>query len=145
MVLEFGLLKSDLFPSSDAAGEGLTPDIPEAIRNESGDYCLIKTGNFTGDGSRSQAIVGIGFTPIEVRIWLRGLSNADAQIIFVKSEVDQVTKCVRILAGNISCRTTKILSLDSDGFTVDDSGTNIAPNKNAEAYNFQVLGIKSVV
>lgn len=34
MVLEFGLLKTNLFPASDAAGEGMTSNTDETIRKE---------------------------------------------------------------------------------------------------------------
>ena len=43
MVLEFGLLNSELFPASDAAGEGLNAEMQEQLRQEDG-YGVVPIG-----------------------------------------------------------------------------------------------------
>ena len=56
MVLEFGLLKSDLFPSSEAAGEGFNPDTQAALLNEIGQVARVLFTDSTAT-SRSNSTV----------------------------------------------------------------------------------------
>ena len=99
----------------------------------------IATGNYSGDGTIDQGITGIGFQPKMVQIWYRGLAHATVNIIWFKSDQDQGTKCIQ-LGTDIKTREGKIITLDADGFSVDDQGTDAAPNKNGEDYNFIAWG-----
>ena len=42
--------------------------------------------------------------------------------------------------GVTETRTNAIIALGSDGFTVDDAGSDGHPNKNSQVYNYWALG-----
>jgi len=105
----------------------------------------VKTGTYTGDGSTSHAITGVGFTPKLVMIWEHKTSAA------------YTTSTTRIagMYGDLSFRhffedegtdnphglsSNKIISLDADGFTVDDGGADNDPNTNNTVYDYIAFG-----
>lgn len=102
----------------------------------------IATGNYTGNGAATQAIVGVGFQPISLIIY---------------ANVDSVNRCIgfKIAQDGNFChiyRTTSlgyiydvsgdhIISLDADGFTVGDgTGEVNAFNINARVYTYIAFG-----
>ena len=83
----------------------------------------IKTGSYTGDGSASQAITGIGFQPDVVLIKRSGASNG---VIRSSTVAGNLTKDVFASAAMFA---GGILSLGADGFTVGpDARVNTAAN-----------------
>jgi len=104
--------------------------------------CKIKTGTYTGDGTESQAITGVGFRPKYVAIWIQP-GGPSVQSFFEK--VDQFLVDLSFMhfvwAGQEHIfQLNALISLDADGFTVDDAGTDSDPNKNAQVYVYLALG-----
>jgi len=102
--------------------------------------CRIKLGTYTGDGSSAQAITGVGFTPKYVLI-------AEQETV-TGTEIGLISKNDQ-LAGDgafwdVGSETkfyvNMIESIDSDGFTVNDYGVDIRPNKNGQVYTYLALG-----
>lgn len=107
----------------------------------------IKTGTYTGDGATSQAITGVGFKPKYVRLWER--TTTDGSGIWFGETTEQIIDD-NAAGGSISYeatwsnagqfRTNEIISLDTDGFTVDDDGADAHPNKNSSTYSYIAIG-----
>lgn len=112
------------------------------LYSEGDQLAKIKTGTYTGDGSTGQAITGIGFTPQFIAIVDHPDSDYGRQI-WIKLNQSWADYAVRIsgIAG-FECysRTSGINSLDADGFTVDDNGSDDHPNKNGQVYDYIILG-----
>lgn len=109
-------------------------------------HARVKTGNYTGDGALSQAITGIGFKPVYVRVWEE---NAQGVAIVISETTDTlVDNNAAGFAANFAdfngvgnfYQFNKIISLDADGFTVDDAGADAAPNTNSQVYSFLAIG-----
>jgi hypothetical protein len=108
----------------------------------------IATGTYTGDGATSQAITGVGFQPKYVLISKRqtsGANYADREVVFTTDViVDDSASGMAIQIANASNTTqgveNAIISLDADGFTVDDSGADADPNANTIVYNYLAIG-----
>ena len=97
----------------------------------------VATGTYTGDGTTDQNITGIGFQPDVVFI------NADVlasglEFFYVTSNFD-VGESENWGGGNNQIIADKIISLDADGFSVDDAAGDAAPNKNNEVYFYFAL------
>lgn len=108
---------------------------------------LIATGSYTGDGTTSLAITGVGFTPNYLRIWVRKTSGGLITQIFETTDtiIDDNASGMAInyddTANQHESAINAIISLDSDGFTVDDAGSDSHPNKSGEVYNFVAMGV----
>lgn len=110
--------------------------------------CHIATGTYTGDGATSQGITGLGFQPKFVLITERKTTDNSS----LRFEADLFTTDVIVddnAAGGAITNTSDlharfmtdaIISLDADGFSVDDDGADNDPNTNAIVYNFLALG-----
>ena len=119
----------------------VTRNIPvDAFGNEMTNICRIKTGTYTGDGSTSYAVTGIGFLPKYVRIWLDG-NAAVSTPVYEKSTEHNTTMAVLDLDADTDTVDNAVIALGGDGFTVDDAGTDAHPNKNAQAYCYLCLGV----
>jgi len=106
----------------------------------------IKTGTYTGDGTTSQAITGIGFPPKVVYIF-RDFGDVDAGIAYHIRTTDFPADRAQVLfqtgyGGTAAAYwvADRLISLDSDGFTVDDGGADYDPNKNGQSYIYVALG-----
>lgn len=104
--------------------------------------CRIATGQYTGDGTLSQVITGIGFLPKFVFIHERKGLPEGTQLLSCYTIDSMVAGwAVHIAgAGTQSVFINSIDSLDADGFTVDDHGTDWLPNKLGQVYEFYCLG-----
>lgn len=102
------------------------------------------TGTYTGDGSTSKAVTGVGFRPKYLKIAQRRTSAGSAVVVFETWDVindDNVAGgALYHVSGAISFETDAIVSLDADGFTVDDAGSDSAPNANGAQYNWIAFG-----
>ncbi len=112
---------------------------------------LFATGSYTGDGTTSQGITGIGFLPKWVWITQKVVTQAlseDRGIIFTTNVIiDDNAGFTSINFDNGSglpeYHLGLINSLDADGFTVDDVGGDSHPNKNSQVYNY--IAVRSLV
>lgn len=105
----------------------------------------IKTGTYTGDGTVSLAITGIGFQPKYLKIWEQEVVDNSTVYTFETSDV-----IIDDIAGGASIRKSdtdtfrhkdnRIKSLDADGFTVSDDSIDAHPNKNTRVYNYLAIG-----
>ena len=106
----------------------------------------IKTGTYTGDGAVSQAITGVGFRPKYVRIWQRQTIAGTLIITYETTDtiIDDHANGGSVYNGasgaNQQLAQNAIISLDADGFTVDDAGLDYDPNKNGQVYNYMAMG-----
>ncbi len=123
---------------------------PQRIKQaiDAGSQANIATGSYTGDGTTSQAITGVGFTVKEVQIWFRETTPANT---LVTSKVVMTTDVIidddasggSIQEGGAAAdafQDDQINALGSDGFTVDDNAIDDHPNANLVVYNFRCLG-----
>ncbi len=106
------------------------------VDSDRSSLALAKTGTYTGNGSTGQAITGIGFAPKYVAIWIHPVS-ATAQKY---EKVDQSWGDYAINVFGHAAALNLINTLDADGFTVDDAGTDAHPNKNNQVYDYLVIG-----
>jgi len=102
-------------------------------------YCRIATGTYTGDGTIAKAITGVGFQ--SKVIWISHLDNASGAIMGVYWKMNLHTTDYADLhnASGDNNYDDKI-TIDVDGFTVDDNGSDTDPNKNGEVYYYICLG-----
>jgi len=100
------------------------------------------TGTYTGDGTTSQAITGVGFPPKYVRVWVSVTSNATGTSPYATTDsfVDNNADGLAWEEDSGTSRTNRIISLDDDGFTVDDGGSDLDPNANGTTYEYLCLG-----
>jgi len=109
----------------------------------------IATGTYTGDGSTSQAITGVGFTVKWVWITERKTSDGNTfaikELVFTSDVIiDDIGTggAITLITGSGDHRMADngIIALGSDGFTVDDAGGDADPNTNGVVYNYMALG-----
>jgi len=120
------------------------PALADHTHNGGGSSNLF-TGTYTGDGTTSKAITGVGFQPIYVKIWERLSADGNSGFIFETTDtiiddyIDGQSWVHSSSTGHFT-NTEKILSLDSDGFTVSDKSLDADPNKDTIVYNFLCIG-----
>jgi len=106
---------------------------------------LVATGTYTGDGSTSLAITGLGFAPKYVKVTVRRTGDGAATGIFetwdtVNDNNASGGGLEHITAGTHTFQTGYFRSLDSDGFTVGDSGNDNDPNASGVQYDWIAWG-----
>lgn len=103
----------------------------------------IKTGTYTGDGTTAQGITGVGFSPKYVRVWERITTEGVIDVFETTPDIiDDNAAGVSIWYSTIGVQVylRAIISLDADGFTVDDKGANFHPNSDGQIYNYLAFG-----
>ena len=103
-----------------------------------GSTCRIKTGTYTGDGTTGQAITGVGFQLKYVYIF-PAITSQTAQNSMFKTDQFGIY-AIWETPSSFYSYDNRIVSLDSDGFTVDDDGLNSFPNASGVTYNYLALG-----
>ena len=106
----------------------------------------VATGSYTGDGSTSQAITGLGFQPKV--LWITPRETVDSTSVTMVWTTDVIIDdnasggAIDIQGGSAthSFDIDKIIALGADGFTVDDGGADERPNANGVVYNYWALG-----
>ena len=99
-----------------------------------------KTGTYIGDGTTSLEIIGVGFEPKYLKIWQRRtMNNLIVNIFETTSNIVNDNADGGAINGSGRFKTNAIISLDSDGFKVDDGGTNAHPNQDGEVYNYLAI------
>ena len=96
-------------------------------------FCRIKTGSYTGDGTLSKAITGVGFSPKYLLIWVHPLSAGDEDLW---QKVDRSWGDYAFYPRGGAFYADRVNSLDSDGFTVDDNNANNHPNALDIVYDY---------
>jgi hypothetical protein len=100
------------------------------------------TGTYTGDGATSQAITGVGIQVKYLIISPVGTDEAAAVVIWTSDTIiDDDAQGFAILedpsnSNEHSYADNAIIALGSDGFTVDDAGSDSHPNKASTTYNY---------
>lgn len=100
------------------------------------------SGSYTGNGAASRAITGVGFSPLKVKIYEIPAAAGTAEI-FEKCDIHAGAFCHfhLVTAGNEHYYVEdRIISLDADGFTIGDAGTDSHPNKNLANYIWYCQG-----
>lgn len=100
----------------------------------------IKNGTYTGDGTTSQAITGVGFQAILLIIQTHDTIDTTAaytQTKMANMPTDGTLYTSAILHGFY---TNMIKSIDADGFTVSDYGADLSPNKNGQVHDYIAFG-----
>jgi hypothetical protein len=120
--------------------DGANDSLKDSLGNQILRYT---TGTYTGDGATSLAVTGVGFKPRYVRVWQR--STSDGTSITINETTDTIIddngsgmSAQIVSAATVEANT--IISLDSDGFTVDDAGADAHPNTNGQVYNYLAIG-----
>lgn len=93
----------------------------------------LKTGTYTGDGTEGQGITGVGFQPKFVIIFQDPASGAGGRVM-AKMDQSWGTDAIGVHSGTIYAN--HLLSLDADGFTVDDAAADEFPNQNGINYDY---------
>lgn len=105
-----------------------------------------KTGTYTGDGSTSMAITGVGFTPKFLLIWLAGTDGGTMAAIIFTSDTFMALDAQGLVvfmnqgSGDFNVADNRVIALGSDGFTVSDDGTDLHPNKASQGYHYVAWG-----
>ena len=125
----------------------MTPLRVQQLVGASTTFAKIATGTYTGDDSTDQGISGLGFQPKLVWITLR--VTTDGTSLGVKDQVwtsdviiddNAAGQVVRIDASSVAFQHNAIITLDADGFSVDDAGGNQDPNASGVVYNYWAIG-----
>lgn len=103
-----------------------------------GEGCRFATGTYTGDGTLSQAITRIGFTPRLVHVIPQFSADTLNRPSCLKIDQHTADMCLADLFR--SHYDNMLNSLDSDGFTVDDNATDADPNTLGQVYIYWALG-----
>lgn len=114
--------------------------------SDGADSCKIASGTYTGDGALSQAITGIGFTVLVVWIMIStgvlGAKTVGEFLMSTNTLVDNDAAGIAFSPKNNDLIKDKIIALGTDGFTVDDDGSDSGPNQNSQVYDFYALGVE---
>lgn len=110
--------------------------------------CRIATGQYTGDGTVAQAIIGLGFRPRWVRVYQHtAVENGQDFPDFEKLDQFGGEMCWAEWNSGLGASPmsgcyldNRLISLDADGFTVDDDDSDSHPNKLGETYDYLALG-----
>ncbi len=104
------------------------------------------SGTYTGDGTTSMPVTGIGFKPKYLKIWTRETIDGTNITAFETTDViidDNAEGGAYRIPGALddihSFETNRIISLDADGFTVDDAGKDFHPNTLGRVYNYLAI------
>jgi len=95
-----------------------------------------KTGSYTGDGEIDQNITGLGFAPGIVMIW----TEDTAARHYVRLTGSAAGTCYFVDGpggeDHGGVRANSVITLDADGFSVDDAAGDGDPNTNSKNYLF---------
>lgn len=102
----------------------------------------IITGTYTGDGAASNGITGVGGTPEYLKIITIVTDGNNAETFETTTDLvaeDPQGLALVDIGTNILCYDNRIISLDSDGFTVGDDGADEHPNKIGQDYAYVAI------
>ena len=100
-------------------------------------------GSYTGDGELAN-VISLPFRPVLVLVFAQATSaGVTTMHIATPSIVDDISStgaAIELDSSAVDVVENAITSLSSDGFTVDDAGSNSHPNKSGQVYNFVAFG-----
>lgn len=102
--------------------------------------CRIATGTYTGDGTLAQAITGVGFQPKVVMVAKHDVAESGIGTIVLLMKSDTMAGDLSVYFRGDQSLDNRLISLDADGFTVDDDNGDFHPNKNAQLYDYIAWG-----
>jgi len=103
--------------------------------NKSSDY--FNTKLYTGDGSTSHAITGVGFEPSMV--WCKNRDGTNSH--FITDQVRGATKVIHTDTNQVEGTWTNgLISFDSDGFTQSNSGAGNENGQGIVSWNWKANG-----
>jgi len=114
-------------------------EITYADVNATEQFCRINSGQYTGDGAVSQGITGVGFSPKMVWVWRHSAGAAADKPHYVCMDQYAVGFAWQCYSTD-DIKADTIISLDADGFTVDDAGVDADPNSNGATYDYLCIG-----
>ena len=101
---------------------------------------VLVIGTYTGDGTESHAITGLGGKPKYLQIWCHpSVQETSPKFEKIDHNWGVYSFYHAPETGNHWMLSAGIISLDDDGFTVSDAGTDSVPNKNGEVYDFKAI------
>lgn len=106
----------------------------------------IVTGTYTGDGSTSQAITGLGITPKYVKIWDRVATPGNMDYIYettpeILDDDASAMSIINIDGTAYQFQDDKIIAFGVGSFTVDDDGSDAGPNSDGFSFNYIAIGV----
>ncbi|KKL11295.1 hypothetical protein LCGC14_2547220, partial [marine sediment metagenome] len=102
------------------------------------------TGTYTGDGTTSQEITGLGITPRFVQIVRRETATSQTSEIIYSTDTivdDNAAGMAITVVSSAITRIDSIIAMASGSFTVDDAGADENPNSNGITYNYIAFGV----
>jgi len=140
-----GLPEKDIFACRNATKDADKTTIDSIITSLLLPSTRIKTETYIGDGTTSNGVTGAGFQPEYLKIWREKTADLDPVQLFetTKEIMDDNPEggcIVHLTTGEHQFHTNKIISLDADGFTVDDDELEENPNKLGIRYNYLAIG-----
>lgn len=110
---------------------------------------VMATGSYTGNGTTSQSVTGVGFQPKYVKIWVRNTGSGFEDMTSWETTdtiVDDNASGMAVQhppTGGVYHQSSpnRIISLNADGFTVDDGTTDAHPNMSGQVYNYLAMGV----
>jgi hypothetical protein len=98
-------------------------------------------GSYTGDGTTSMAVTGLGITPEAV--WIFANDNVANAAVFHYTTTQMLATSVKSVESTPSAQSyvqNGIIAFGSGSFTVDDNGDDGHPNKNGNVYFYIAWG-----
>jgi len=141
--LFFGFSERDIIACRNNIKDADKTTIDNVINSQLSPSVQLKTGIYTGDGTTSIGVTGIGFSPKYLIIWEQSTVDATSIAIWETTDViiDDLTDGAAIDLGGATpvVRDNHIISLDVDGFTVDDNALDEHPNKLNTVYSYLAI------
>jgi hypothetical protein len=154
---DIGQISADLLPDSDDSrdlgssskewkdlyvdGTAYIDALADGVTLGGDAICKIKTGTYTGDGTISQSITGVGFAPLAVYIHAVVAAGGPYEDLWSKwANTSGSLAWVLGADGNHYLVDNGLISLDADGFTVDDGANDGYPNTNLQVFEYLALG-----
>jgi len=106
---------------------------------------VIKSGTYTGDTGTTQAITGVGFTPIFLTVMEYASDGGDCNVVttsttMVDNDAAGMAHFLNNDATQSKTNSDMIRSLDADGFTVGDQGAVQGINNDGQTYEYVAFG-----
>ena len=102
--------------------------------------CRVATGTYTGDGSASQSITGIGFTPKYIIIFYLA-DGSSRGMVYKTDDMPGSKGLIPNFAASQFSYKDDMVTIDADGFTVGDgTGWANVVNIDTAAYAYVCFG-----
>ena len=112
-------------------------EIRESVEFSGCTAMQIKVGSYTGNGSATQAISGVGFLPVVVITWMRDGGDANRGLA-IKATPDSSAFSIGRDGNDYE---SNISTFDADGFEVKNQGAGGEYNGNKSGKNYSYVAI----